>query len=101
MGYTRGRLWKNGQGTDVRIIFEMKSPRIGIGQDVVTPSFVDTRRVLFVAGGVQIEVLKEQPVIVCDEQIDELIVSDKPKIENVAVNDIVNMQGCFPLVGEP
>jgi hypothetical protein len=57
MGYIGGELGKNGHGIDAHIIPEIKSPKIGLGYDVVvasftTPSLAANKKVLFVAGGV-------------------------------------------------
>ena len=62
MGYTGG-LRKNGQCIGVPIILEFKPLRIGLGYDVSTPIFADTKRVLFVVGGVQTDLLEEKPII--------------------------------------
>jgi hypothetical protein len=56
----------------------MKSPRIGLGYDVVvpplpTPGLVATMEVLFVVGGVQTGLPKEQPTVDCVEKIDWIV----------------------------
>jgi len=66
---------------------KMKSPRTGLGYDVVvvflhTPSLVATREVLFVAGGVHIDLSKEKSIVNCVELIalesDNVVVVDIP-----------------------
>ena len=48
----------------------MKAPRTGLGYDDATiplPSFASTRKVLYVAGGVQIKLLDKKDTIYCIE----------------------------------
>ena len=81
--------------------------KTGIGYDVVVsslpmPSLATTKEVLFVAGGVHIGFLEEQPTIDCVEQIDELHAPHTLAIEHVVTNDIVvDMSNCSTHVSEP
>jgi hypothetical protein len=83
MGYTGGGLGKNGQGIVSPIMPEMKSPRIGLGYDVVvsslpTPSLAATKEVLFVAGGVQTDFPKEKSTVNCVEPL-MMVVPNMPE----------------------
>ena len=72
----------------------MKSPRIGVGYDATTPSFANTRRVLFVVGGVQTELLEEIPTINYDGNIEEIVIPQKPDFKNGVTDEIVvDVQG--------
>jgi hypothetical protein len=98
MGYTRGGLGKNGQGIVVPISPEIQTSRAGLGYDVVvvaspsTPGLVESRKVLFVAGEVQTELLEEKPTVDCPEQVNEV---DMPELENLLQMIVVsNVHGC-------
>ena len=52
MGYIEGGLGKNGQGIVVSIYPKMHTTRTGLGYDDATSSFVDTRKVFILVGGV-------------------------------------------------
>ena len=45
----------------------MKSPITSLEYDTTTTSFDNTKRVIFVVGGVHTEFIEEKHVIVCDE----------------------------------
>lgn len=78
----------------------MKTPRIVFGYVVVVVTSLSSscldmpRIVLFVTGGSQTELLEDKLVIDCAKQIDELVLSNMPDLENVVVDGInANMQG--------
>ena len=72
MVYTKGGLRRNGQSIVVPISPETQKTGTGLGYSGATSSFADTRKVLFVAGGIHTE---EKPV---DECVVRLIVSYVP-----------------------
>ena len=74
MGYTRGRLRKNGHGIVVPIAPKMYISREGLGYDVLVSSLsssglAKSRKVVFVGGGVQTKLLEEQTTTKCVEHI--------------------------------
>jgi hypothetical protein len=107
MGYTKGGIGNNGQGIGVPITPEIKSPRKGIGYDIVvssipTPRLSTTKEVFFVAGGFQTGFPEEKPIVDCVEHIDELHVTHMPEFEHVITYDIVvDMLGFSTPVSEP
>ena len=58
----------------------MKPPSLSLGYNVATPSFDDTRRVLFVDKCVQNDSLEEQPLVDNVENINELVSYNEQKL---------------------
>lgn len=90
------------RGTPVPLTPEMKSPRAGLGYNVVaflyTSDYASPRKVLFVAKGLK----NDQPFVSSVTKTTNLVVLDEPKIQNVVAYTITNdVQDCSTSVSQP
>lgn len=101
MGYIRVGIGKNGQGIGVPISLEIQTSREGLRYNASTsfptPGIVDSKKVLFITGGVHTDLQKEKPTANCLEQIDEVAVPNRLELEIVVVNDSVDDEGFNPI----